>query len=237
GSGVNLNAGVSVNMSYSLVKTLRLQRVGDGFFESDSRQREWPAGDVRLSRTFSRGPVAFFRTGASFRRREGSTDTPSLAGPAAHQATVSTALAPDAQLGLRNGMAFTFGYSANDQTTEGNGNTTRGTQDSYTASLNHSFRLPRAFGRHRPTIRTSLTGLTSKAATCLEINNQPGCFTISDIRRKELRGGLDADVTKIMTGGLQFGYSLNDVRNQSTRVSQIFIAARFQLSLYAGDYR
>ena len=42
---------------------------------------------------------------------------------------------------------------------------------------------------------------------------------------------------QILTGGLQFGYSVNDVRHLDGRTSQIFLQLSFQLSLFAGDYR
>ena len=55
--------------------------------------------------------------------------------------------------------------------------------------------------------------------------------------RQEIRGGLDTDLLKTVTGGLQFGYSINDARHLSRRTSQIFVLLSLQLSLYAGDYR
>jgi hypothetical protein len=60
---------------------------------------------------------------------------------------------------------------------------------------------------------------------------------VSDVRRHEVRGGLDTDLLRNVSGGLQFGYSLNDVRHLSQRTSQIFVLMSFQLSLFAGDYR
>jgi hypothetical protein len=60
---------------------------------------------------------------------------------------------------------------------------------------------------------------------------------VSDVRRQEVRGGLDTDLLKTVTGGFQFGYSINDARHLSRRTSQIFLLLSFQLSLYAGDYR
>jgi hypothetical protein len=57
------------------------------------------------------------------------------------------------------------------------------------------------------------------------------------VRRREIRGGLDTDLMQVLTGGLQFGYSVNDVRHLDRRTSQIFLILSFQLSLFAGDYR
>jgi hypothetical protein len=82
-----------------------------------------------------------------------------------------------------------------------------------------------------------LTALSSKTLTCLEQRDEPACTVVSDLRRKELRGGLDTDLLKTVSGGLQFGYTLSDARHVSRRTSQIFLLLTFQLSLYAGDYR
>jgi hypothetical protein len=41
----------------------------------------------------------------------------------------------------------------------------------------------------------------------------------------------------MLTAGLQFGYSINDVRHLDGRTSQIFLQLSFQLSLFAEDYR
>jgi hypothetical protein len=71
----------------------------------------------------------------------------------------------------------------------------------------------------------------------LEQGSTPGCTVISDVRRQEVRGGLDTDLLKTVTGGLQFGYSINDARHLSRRTSQLFVLLTLQLSLYAGDYR
>ena len=60
---------------------------------------------------------------------------------------------------------------------------------------------------------------------------------MSDVRRHEVRAGLDTDLLQTLSGGLQLGYSLNDARQLSRRTSQISIIASFQLSLFAGDYR
>jgi hypothetical protein len=60
---------------------------------------------------------------------------------------------------------------------------------------------------------------------------------ISDVRRRELRGGLDTDISQTLSGGLQVNYSVSDARQLSRRTSQISIIASFQLSLFAGDYR
>jgi hypothetical protein len=63
------------------------------------------------------------------------------------------------------------------------------------------------------------------------------CIIVSDVRRREMRGGLDTDLLQTLTGGLQVGYTINDARHLSQRTSQISVIASFQLSLFSGDYR
>jgi len=82
-----------------------------------------------------------------------------------------------------------------------------------------------------------LTAVSSKTLTCLEQGVDPECTVVSDLRRQEVRGGLDTDLLKTVSGGLEFGYSINDARHLSRRTSQLFILMSLQISLYAGDYR
>jgi hypothetical protein len=123
------------------------------------------------------------------------------------------------------------------QRTENNGNATELDQDDLTGSFNYSFALPAAISRVRKRVRSNLTALSSKTLTCLEQGGDPTCIVVSDLRRQEIRGGLDTDLLKTVSGGLQFGYSISDARHVSRRTSQIFLLLTFQLSLYAGDYR
>jgi hypothetical protein len=134
-------------------------------------------------------------------------------------------------------MALSVGFSSRSQRMENNGNSTLLDQDDLTASFNHSFRLPFAIGRVRKQVRSSLTALTSKSLTCLERRTEVDCTVTSDVRRQEIRGGLDTDLAQILSGGLQFGYSINDAAHLSRRTSQVFLMLTFQLSLYAGDYK
>jgi hypothetical protein len=134
-------------------------------------------------------------------------------------------------------MAFSVGYSTRSQRTENNGNSTLLDQDDLTASFNHSFRLPFSIGRTRKQVRSSLTALTSSSLSCLERRDDVECIVTSDVRRQEVRGGLDTDLGQTLSGGLQFGYSINDARHLSQRSSHIFLMVSFQLSLYAGDYQ
>jgi len=103
--------------------------------------------------------------------------------------------------------------------------------------MNYSFRLPRSISRARKPVRSSLTYLQTTARTCLHQGGGADCILISDVRRREMRGGLDTDLLQTLSGGLQVGYSVNDARQLSRRTSQISIIASFQLSLFAGDYR
>ena len=91
--------------------------------------------------------------------------------------------------------------------------------------------------RIRKPVRSTLTAISSKTLTCLDQGSAPECIVVSDVRRQEIRGGLDTDLLKTVSGGLQFGYSISDARHVSRRTSQIFLLLTFQLSLYAGDYR
>ena len=236
-SGADLPLGFSATISYSLIRTDRFQLLGGDFAETVSRQREWPVGNLRWTRTFGGGPLTLVAAGAGIRQRRGTSSQPSGFGRAATSATSSYSLTPDLQLAFRNGLALTLGLSTRSQRTENNGNATELDQDDLTGSLNYSFALPAAISRIRKQVRSTLTAVSSKSLTCLEQGGDPECIVVSDVRRRELRGGLDTDLLKTVSGGLQFGYSVNDARHVSRRTSQIFLLLTFQLSLYAGDYR
>lgn len=236
-SGADLPLGFSATVSYSLTRTDRFQLVGDGFSETVTRQREWPVGTLRWNRTFAGGPLTLVAAGAGIRRRQGTSSQPSGSGAVATNAISSYALTPDLQFGFRNGLGLTLGMATRSQRTESNGNATELDQDDLTGSLTYSFALPAAISRLRKQVRSTLTALSSKTLTCLEQRNDPVCMVVSDVRRLEVRGGLDTDLLKTVSGGLQFGYSLSDARHVSRRTSQIFLLLTFQLSLYAGDYR
>ena len=235
-SGADLPFGFTATVSYSLVRVDRFQLLGSGFAETTTRQREWPVGNLRWTRTFAGGPLTLVAAGAGLRRREGTSVQPSASG-GAESSTSSYSLTPDLQLSFRNGLALTMALSTSSQRTENNGNATALDQDEITGSFNYSFPLPAALSRARKRVRSTITALSSKTLTCLEQGGLPDCTVISDVRRQEIRGGLDTDLLKTVSGGLQFGYSINDARHLSQRTSQIFLLLTFQLSLYAGDYR
>jgi hypothetical protein len=205
--------------------------------ETETNQREWPIGNVRWSHTFSTGAFTLVAVGTAFRHREGTSVQANPGGQPALTNITSSSLTPDVQFGLRNGLTVSLGLSALNQDNLSNGNQTRLDQNDITGALNYSFRLPRSIARTRKQVRSSLTVLQTAAKTCLEQGAATDCILISDVRRRELRGGLDTDLLQTLSGGLQVGYSLNDVRHLSRRTSQISIIASFQLSLFAGDYR
>jgi hypothetical protein len=236
-SGADLPLGLTATVSYSLTKTDRFQQVADGFSQTSSRQREWPVGNLRWTQTFSGGPFSLIAAGAGFRRREGTSSQPGREGAGATTATLSSTFTPDLQLTFRNGIALSAGYSNRSQRSENNGNATVLDQDDVTGSLSYAFTLPSSISRTRKRVRSSLTAISSKTLTCLEQGSAPGCTVVSDVRRQDLRGGLDTDLLKTVSGGLQFGYSINDARHLSRRTSQLFVLLSLQLSLYAGDYR
>jgi hypothetical protein len=236
-TGADLPLGLTATVSYSLTKSDRFQQVAGGFSETASRQREWPVGTLRWTQTFSGGPFTLIAAGAGIRRREGTSSQPGREGGGATTATSSSSLTPDVQFAFRNGIALTAGYSNRSQRSENNGNATVLDQDDLTGSLSYSFSLPSYISRARKRVRSSLTAIAAKTLTCLEQGVTPGCTVVSDVRRQEVRGGLDTDLLKTMSGGLQFGYSINDARHLSRRTSQLFVLLSLQLSLYAGDYR
>jgi hypothetical protein len=176
--------------------------------------------------------------GTTFRHRDGSSTQANLGGPPALSAITSSSIGPDLQLALRNGMSMTLAATALNQSNASNGNETQLDQNDITGSFNYAFRLPRSISRARKQVRSSLTVLNSNARSCLQRGDVVGaCTVISDVLHQELRGGLDTDLLQALSGGLQFGYSINDARHLSRRTSQISIIASFQLSLFAGDYR
>jgi hypothetical protein len=236
-SGADLPYGITFTLSHALTRTTRLQRVGDVFIETETKQEEWPVGTVRWSRTFGGGPFTILALGTAVRRREGTSVQGNQGGLPALTSIKSSSVSPDVQLGLRNGLNLTVGLTALNQDNLSNGNETRLDQNDLTGSMNYSFRLPRSISRARKPVRSSLTYLQTTARTCLHQGGGADCILISDVRRQEVRGGLDTDLLQTLSGGLQVGYSVNDARQLSRRTSQISIIASFQLSLFAGDYR
>jgi hypothetical protein len=236
-SGADLPLGFSFTLGYSRIRTDRFQRVLGTFLTTETNQREWPKGSVRFTRSIRNFPVAVIGIGTSFRSARGTTVLPSFTGIPVRSATTSSSWTPDATATLKNGMVLSLTYAMLQQESEANGNLTRLDQDDITATLNHAFVLPRSFGRGRRTVRSQLTGVLAKTTSCLRQSTQTDCRNVSDTRRREFRATFDADVARIMTGGLQFSYALSEARHFDQKFSQITITASFQLSLFAGDYR
>jgi hypothetical protein len=236
-SGADLPLGLSFTMGYTRTRTSRFQLVSGSFLTSETRQREWPRGTVRLTRSLRGGPLSLFALGTTFRTTEGTTTTPSVEGPPILARSFSSTITPDAQLTLRNGMVFTFAYNRLKQENLSSGNLTRTTQNDLTAGLNHAFNLPTSISRIRRTIRSQLSGVLSRSTSCLLRNGDDGCVTVSDTRRTEARASFDSDLAKILTGGLSFSYSLSEARHLDRKFSQIIVTASLQLSLFSGDYR
>ncbi len=236
-TGADLPYGVTFTISHALSRTTRLQRVGEAFIETETQQTEWPVGNVRWSRTFRGGPFTIVAVGTAFRRREGTSMQGNRGGAPALTSIKSSSVTPDVQLGFRNGLNVTLGLTTLGQDNLSNGNETQLQQNDVTGSLTYTIRLPRSVSRARKPVRSSLTYLQTKARTCIHQGDVGDCILISDVRRREVRGGVDTDLLQTLSGGLQVGYTLNDARHLSRRTSQLSIIASFQLSLFAGDYR
>jgi hypothetical protein len=235
--GADLPYGVTVTLSHALTRTTRFQQVGDGYIETETDQREWPVGSVRWSHTFSAGALSLLTLGTAVRHREGSSQQVNTSGAPALTSITSSSIAPDLQVGLRNGVSLSLGLTHLKQDNLSNGNETRLDQTDVTSALTYAFRLPRMVSRNPREMRSSFSYLRTSAKSCLQQLTTVDCITISDVRRHEVRAGLDTDLLQTLSGGLQFSYSLNDARQLSRRTSQISLVASFQLSLFAGDYR
>lgn len=234
-SGADLPLGVSFTLGYTRTRTTRYQLVSGSFLTSESKQNEWPRGNVRLVRSIRKGPVSVLALGANFRTSRGTTLTPSFSGTPILQRTFSATLTPDAQFTLRNGMVVSTSYNRLRQENLSSGNLTRTRQNDITAGLAHAFNLPT--GRTRRIIRSQFSGVLSRGNSCLLRRDTNECLTISDTRRTEARASFDSDLASILTGGLSFSYSLNEARHLDRKFSQIVITASLQMSLFSGDYR
>ena len=123
--------------------------------QTSTRQREWPVGNVRWTRTFNGGPITLVATSFGFRRREGVSLQAGLGEGGVTSAINSSALTPDLQVGFRNGMGLTVGYNSLEQQSTNSGNTTLLDQDDLSGTFSYTFRLPASFGRSRRQVRSS----------------------------------------------------------------------------------
>jgi hypothetical protein len=235
GAGAALPLGLSFNLAYARIQADRYQQFSNGYLVTSSDQTEWPSGNVRITRNFRGGPLALVGLGANFRKREGTTTQQGTGGSTT--ATKSSTFGPDLQFGFRNGMAFVVRYLSNHQENSAFGNVTQSDQSSINGAFNYTIRLPASLSSKRRTLRTSVTGQLSTSTNCLQSRDQADCRVLSDIRRSEFQAGFDTELMRILTGGFQAGYVLDDARSLDRKVSQLFFAINFTLSLYAGDYR
>ncbi len=237
-SGFNFPFGLTASLSYALSKTRRFTRVGQGFLESSTRQRDWPAGNLRWTKALRGGPLTLIGLGAGFRRREGSTVQPSTFG---NEISVnlnnSSSFTPDLQIVFRNGLSVNIGYAKTDQETRTGGNTTELDDRNLTGTVSYSFRLPRSISRQRKVVRATLFALDLSRTQCLLLRGESTCTTVSDVRRQEIRGDMNTDVSQLLTAGFQFSYTINDVKHLNRRTSQIQLSLSFQISLFSGDFR
>ena len=237
-SGADLPYGISASLTYGRTSTDRYQLVSQTRVLTVIEQREWPVGTLRFNRVFRGGPINLFSAGVAFRHRDGSSTQQGGVGEGGVQSAInSDSWRPDLQIGLRNGMNFSLSWSTLGQETQNTSSTTVLDQDELSGTFSHSFRMPAAFGRSRRQVRSSLSALLSTVKSCLERESSAECTTISDVVRRELRGGLDTDVVSSLTAGLQVGYSINESRHLNQRTSQISVLASFQWSFDTGGNR
>ncbi|HXI19474.1 MAG TPA: hypothetical protein VNH46_00230, partial [Gemmatimonadales bacterium] len=235
-SGADLPFGLSFTLGYTRTRTSQFQRTPGGYLTTEARQREWPKGNVRFTHALRGGPIALIGLGATFRRVLGTSQAPGPNGTV-QTANSSSSLAPDARVSLRNGMDFTFNYNRLHQESSANGSVNEADQNDFVAAFNHAFQLPVAVSRVRKVVRSQLSASFSTSTTCLRRIDEPTCQGVSDTRRQEYRASFDTDLARIMTGGLQFSYSISEARALDQKFSQIVLTASLQLSLFAGDYR
>ena len=149
-----------------------------------------------------RRALTLLAIGTAFRRREGSSVQANRSGTAGAQSTIASSTSPRT-CSSASGTAsrVTLGFSELDQNSLSNGNETQLDQNDITGALNYAFRLPRSLSRLRKQVRSSLTYLQTAAQTCLQQGGAVECIVISDVARRELRGGLDTDLLQTLTGG------------------------------------
>jgi hypothetical protein len=235
-SGADLPYGISGSLTYGHTSTDRYQLVSQTRVLTQVEQREWPVGNVRWNHVFRAGVVNLFSAGLAFRHREGSSVQSGQVNEVT-SAINSDSWRPEMQIGLRNGMSFSFSWSTLGQETANTSSTTVLDQNELAGNFSHTFRMPQAISRIRRQVRSSVSALFSRVRSCLEQATNVECTTISDVTRQELRGGLDTDVVSSLTAGLQVGYSINEARHLNQRTSQISLLASFQWSFDTGGNR
>lgn len=238
-TGLEFPFGVTAQLTYSETNTDRYQRLAGELGVTEIVSREWPAGSMRFTRSFRRGPLSVFAVGSGLRRRFSTTIQPGFSPGAGRAVTLSDSrtLTPDVQLTFRNGLTLLTNYTDLEQERQNNGNVTELDQADISTTLSWSIRLPRSVSAARRTVRTQLNALVTRSTQCLTRRGDDSCEPISDTRRREFRASFDTELVRNLTGSLQGGYTLNDLRHLNRRTSQIFFLVSMNLSLYAGDYR
>ena len=235
--GADLPFGLSVSLSYTDRVTDRYQRSGEGMAMSVTDQTEWPVANARFLRTFRGGPLSLLSLGTTLRQRKALQTQPGVGERTVQSDLMSSAVSPELQVGLRNGFVVQVSFNSLRQRTVSNGSLTHVGQGDWLGSANYTFRLPPIFTRLPQQVRSSVFARSSDAETCLVRFAGAPCEAISSTGQRELRGTLDTNLSRSLSGGLSFGYLLNDARHVARRNSQVSLSVNFQLSLFAGDYR
>ena len=237
-TGADLPGGVNLTASFADLVTYSFNRVGAGFVQGQTRQREWPQGSARWNHVMHGGPVAVLGVGASIRRREGTTTIASTSG-GARTSTINTFFNPNLLVSFRNGLSANVTFSRNNGINESSANRTESNSGLLNATLSQNLRLPASISLSRRPLRASVNGQTSTSTTCLRLSSKPeqGCRTVADIRRLSLSGGFTTSVLPTAEAGLNLQYVSNDIRHLAQKTTQFSIVMSFRMQLSTGDLR
>ncbi len=236
-AGFDFPFGLVVTSSYQENHNERYQRAnGDAFLVTQTRSRDWPSGVVSWSRVFRSGPFAIVQLSTNIRQREGSSSTTLLDGATgAVSATTSRTIGPDMTVTLRNGITVRGSATFDRTENQDNGNLRRAVSDIIRADLFWTVRMPRVFSGLRKPLRSTLSAQIRRSNDCLQ-RETGTCDIVSDIRGHDLRGSFEADVFGHVTGGLVFGWVVNDLRYLDRKTSTISAALNFRIPLTTSGY-
>lgn len=233
--GLDLPLGLTATARYASTLIDRYQRVGrEGFLKTESDQRDWPDASLNWSRSFRRGPVLLVNVGSRVRERESINRIPVSETDVTFTRTFTRSIEPDFRIALRNGLSISGNASFDDGRNETNGNVTVSDNASYNAVINWSMRLPASISRLRRALRTTVSLNQFAQTQCLIRVGSPDCVTISDFRRTDLRSRFDADLTSVVTGSFQLGWSVNELRHLERKTSTITAAIQLSIPLTLG---
>ena len=169
----------------------------------ETKQREFPVGSVRWSHTFRGGPLALVAVGTTFRRRQGSSLQSAAPGPG-RSGTQSRTITPDIQLGSGTACSVTLGFNTLDQDNRSNGNETRLDQNDITggSTTGSGCRARSAAPETGAELATPISRQPPGPASC---RARDECIVVSDVRRREMRGGLDTDLLQTLPAGSRWG--------------------------------